>query len=157
VVFLDGERYRGRVGALSVIEEIRHQVADSWFVFVSEESSEARWRECPCYPPFAGFIGEELLSWLASAYIDLSRIKRRVVAGLSHTGLAAAFVAKEYPAAFHRIISQSGSFWWNDCWLVEEFLRLEQKFRLSSIWTLGRGKFRKTSAIGKTSFRLYRR
>jgi enterochelin esterase-like enzyme len=59
VVFLDGERYRDRVGALSVIEALRGQVADSWFVFVSEESSEIRWRECPCYPPFARFIGEE--------------------------------------------------------------------------------------------------
>jgi hypothetical protein len=38
VVFLDGQRYRGRVDALSVIEELRGQVADSWFVFVSEES-----------------------------------------------------------------------------------------------------------------------
>jgi hypothetical protein len=58
VVFLDGERYRDRVDALSVIEELRGQVANSWFVFVLEESPEARRRECPCYPPFAGFIGK---------------------------------------------------------------------------------------------------
>jgi hypothetical protein len=57
VVFLDAERYRDRVGALDVIAELRGQVADSWFVFVSEESPEARWSECPCYPPFAGFVG----------------------------------------------------------------------------------------------------
>jgi enterochelin esterase-like enzyme len=94
VVFLDGERYRDRVDALSVIEELRGQVADSWYVFVSEESPETRWRECPCYPPFAGFIGEELLTWLASEYIDFKRIKRRVLAGLSYTGLATAFVSK---------------------------------------------------------------
>ena len=127
VVFLDGERYRDRVDARSVIEELRGQVADSWFVFISEQSPEARWRECACYPPFAGFIGEELLAWLASRYIDFNKIKRRVLAGLSYTGLAAAFVAKEYPGAFQRIISQSGSFWWNDCWLVEHFRQLEQK------------------------------
>ena len=127
VVFLDGERYRDRVGALAVIETLRGQVADSWFVFVSEESPETRWRECPCYPPFAGFIGQELLSWLASRYLDFKRIKRRVLAGLSYTGLAAAFIAKEYPASFQRIISQSGSFWWNECWLVEEFRRLGRK------------------------------
>jgi enterochelin esterase-like enzyme len=127
VVFLDGERYRNRVRALSVIEELRGQIADSWFVFVSEESPEARWRECPCYPPFARFIGEELLSCLANGYTDFTGIKRRVLAGLSYTGLAAAFVAKEYPGSFQRIISQSGSFWWNDCWLIEEFPRLKQK------------------------------
>jgi enterochelin esterase-like enzyme len=127
LVFLDGERYRDRVNALSLIEELRGQVADSWFVFVSEESPETRWRECPCYPPFARFIGEELLIWLASGYIDFKRIKRRVLAGVSYTGLAAAFVAKEYPGSFQKIIGQSGSFWWNDCWLAEEFRRLGQK------------------------------
>lgn len=131
VVFLDGERYRDRVGALSVIEALRGQVADSWFVFVSEESPETRWRECPCYPPFAGFIGEELLAWLASGSIDFKRIKRRVLAGVSYTGLAAVFVAKEYPDSFQRIICQSGSFWWNDCWLVEEFRSLGQKTAFS--------------------------
>jgi enterochelin esterase-like enzyme len=130
VVFLDAERYRDRVGALDVIAELRGQVADSWFVFVSEESPEARWSECPCYPPFAGFVGNELLTRLASGYIDFDKIKRRVLAGLSYTGLAAAFVAKEYPLSFQRIISQSGSFWWNDCWLVEEFRRLGRKFPL---------------------------
>ena len=49
VVFLDGERCRERVDALSVIEELRGQVANSWFVFVSEGSPEARWHECPWY------------------------------------------------------------------------------------------------------------
>ena len=33
VVFLDAEHYRDGVGALSVIEEVRGQVADSWYVF----------------------------------------------------------------------------------------------------------------------------
>lgn len=127
VVFLDAERYRDRVDALSVIEELRGQVADSWFVFVSQLSPKARWRECSCCPPFAGFVGEELLTWLASEHIDFNTIKRRVLAGLSYTGLAAAFVAKKYPGSFQRIISQPGSFWWNDCWLVEEFQRLGQK------------------------------
>ena len=127
VVFLDGELYRDRMDALSVIEELRGQVADSWYVFVSHQNWETRGIECPCYPPFARFIGEELLTWLASGRIDFSRIKRRVLVGVSYTGLAAAFVAKEYPVAFQRIISQSGSFWWNDCWLVEEYRRLRQK------------------------------
>jgi hypothetical protein len=42
-------------------------------------------------------------------------------------GLAAAFVANQHPGSFHRIISQSGSFWRNDCWVVKEFPRLEKK------------------------------
>jgi len=129
LVFLDAEVYRDRdlIDALSVIDEMRGKVADSWYVFVSHQSWDTRRRECPCYSPFARFIGEELLIRLASGYIDFTRIKRRVLVGVSYTGLAAAFVAKEYPGSFQRIISQSGSFWWNDCRLVEEFRRLEQK------------------------------
>lgn len=56
VVFLDAEPYRDGIHALSVIEALRGQVADSWYVFVSHQSWENRSRECPCYPPFAGFI-----------------------------------------------------------------------------------------------------
>jgi enterochelin esterase-like enzyme len=157
VVFLDAEVYRDRMDALSVIEEVRGQVADAWYVFVSHQTWETRWCECPCYPPFAGFIGEELLTWLASGYIDFKRIRRRALAGVSYTGLAAAFVAKAYPGSFQRIISQSGSFWWKDCWLVEQFRRLGQKIPANSTWTLARRKFMKTSVIRKNSFRLYRR
>jgi enterochelin esterase-like enzyme len=96
VIFLDAEFYRDRMDTLSMIEELRGQVADSWYVFVSHQSRETRWRECPCYPPFAGFIGEELLTWLASGYIDFKRIKRRVLAaGLGRQAISAAAAGLE--------------------------------------------------------------
>lgn len=57
-----------------------------------------------------------------------------MLAGLSYTGLAAAFVAREHPGLFQKVISQSGSFWSNDCWLVERFrkspVRLATEFYL---------------------------
>ena len=124
VVFLDGERYRDRVDMSAVIEVLQGEIADAWYVFVSEGSPEARRLECEGYPPFSRFIAEELLPYLGNTHIDFNQVRRRTLAGLSYTGLAAAFVAKEFPAAFQRVISQSGSFWWNDCWLVEEFRRL---------------------------------
>ncbi|MEW6438519.1 MAG: alpha/beta hydrolase-fold protein [Pseudomonadota bacterium] len=134
VVFLDAERYLDRMDALPMIDELRGQIANSWFVFVSEESPEARWRECPCYPPFSKFIGEELLPWLAEKF---AVPERRVLAGLSYTGLAAAFVAKEYPGVFQKVISQSGSFWWNSCWLVEEFRKLQEKLPVEFFLDVG--------------------
>ena len=126
-IFLDAELYRDRVGAMAVIGELQGVIADSWFVFVSMESAESRWRECPCHPPFAGFITEELLPWLETLYEDLKLTRQRVLVGLSYTGLAAAFVAKEHPGAFQKVISQSGSFWSNDCWLVEQFRSLPRR------------------------------
>jgi enterochelin esterase family protein len=149
-VFLDGEFYRDRIGAKSVIEKLQGRIADSWFVFVSMESLEARAVECPCYPPFAKFIVEELLPWLvtrcggrnlnsaveaqsacwrsplrgagaSTAESRMTAIRHITLAGLSYSGLAAAFVAKEFPGVFQKVICQSGSFWWNDCWLVEQY------------------------------------
>jgi enterochelin esterase-like enzyme len=120
-VFLDGELYRDHVGAVSVLDALGSEIADSWFVFVSMATVEARWTECPCYPPFAKFIVEELLSWLELQFPETKTIRQRVLIGLSYTGLAAAFVAMQYPGTFQKVISQSGSFWWNDCWLAERF------------------------------------
>lgn len=121
VIFLDAEFYRDRVGATEVIEELQGSIADSWFVFVSMESLEARWLECPCYRPFAAFLAEELLPWLKDEHRELRSVRRTTLVGLSYTGLAAAFAAKEYPGVFDRVISQSGSFWWKDCWLAEQY------------------------------------
>jgi len=120
-IFLDGEFYRDQVGANSVIDRLQGDIADSWFVFVSIESAEARWLECPCYQPFARFVVQELLPWLSTQHQELQLVRNRTLIGLSYTGLAAAFVAKEFPGIFQRVISQSGSFWWNDCWLSEQY------------------------------------
>jgi enterochelin esterase family protein len=120
-IFLDGELYRDRVGADSVIDGLQGGIADSWFVFISMGSVEARWLESPCCEAFAKCIAEELLPWLSSQHQDLRLVRKRTLIGLSYTGLAAAFVAKECPGIFQRVVSQSGSFWWNDCWLSEQY------------------------------------
>jgi enterochelin esterase-like enzyme len=123
-VFLDGELYRDRVEALSILDDLKDSIPDGWFVFVSMESEEARWLECPCYPPFARFIVQELLPWLENRHPELRTIQQRTLVGLSYTGLAAAFVVKEFPGVFQKVISQSGSFWWQDCALVEQYRKL---------------------------------
>lgn len=60
------------------------------------------------------------LPWVETRF-ELKGIRQRTLLGLSYTGLAAAFLAQEYPGVFQRIISQSGSFWWKDCWLAEQY------------------------------------
>jgi enterochelin esterase family protein len=124
VVFLDGELYRDRVSANAVIDALGDSIADAWHVFVSVESAESRWRECPCHPPFARFIAEELLPWLGRHTPELAAVRERTLVGLSYTGLAAAFVAKEFPGRFARVISQSGSFWSDDAALVTAYRQL---------------------------------
>ncbi|MES2695623.1 MAG: alpha/beta hydrolase-fold protein [Verrucomicrobiota bacterium] len=126
VVFLDGEFYhqKTKVDAPAIVAGLEGRMADAWCVYVSMHSMEARARECPCYPPFATFIVDELLPWLAKKHPEIASVERRVLAGLSYTGLAAPFVAMQYPGAFQAVIAQSGSFWWDDCHLIKEFDRL---------------------------------
>jgi enterochelin esterase family protein len=125
VVFLDAELYRDRVRAHTILNDLQAsgEVEDSLAVFVSYESLEARARECPCHPPFAAFVAEELLPWIWSRYPMAKDASARILAGLSYTGLAASYVATIHPGTFTKIISQSGSYWSNDCQLVEQVRR----------------------------------
>jgi len=128
-VFLDAELYRDHVGATSIIDVLdsNDDIDSSLFVFVSMQSAASRWVECPCHAPFAQFIEEELFPWLEGAYPAALEARERVIAGLSYTGLAAAYVSMMNPARFTKVIAQSGSFWSNDCWIVEYFEKLDLK------------------------------
>jgi enterochelin esterase-like enzyme len=139
VIFLDAERYRDRVGATSVIDAMQGEIADSWMVFVSEESAASRYRECPCYAPFSRFIAEELIQFLEGETLDFSAVRRKSLVGLSYTGLAAAYIAKEYPKTFQNIICQSPSLWWNDCWLVNEYRHFPSCYDLAFYLDVGVG------------------
>lgn len=139
-IVLDAELYRDRMGAVSLIDELHlaKAIDFSLFVFVSVESMESRWRECPCHEPFARFIDEELFPWLEVAHPWIGNAKERVIVGLSYTGLAAAWVAMMAPLRFTRVIAQSGSFWWNDCWIVGRFEQLATKPRAEFYLDVGR-------------------
>jgi enterochelin esterase family protein len=98
VIFLDAELYRERVGAVSLIDELEaaSAIANAFYVFVSMESVDARWRECPCFPPFADCINGELLPWLEERHPAIKAAQECVLVGLSYTGLAAAYVGLRY-------------------------------------------------------------
>jgi len=123
VVFLDAELYRDRVGAIGVLNDLegRGAIRPAFYVFVSSQSVEARWRECPCYPPFARFINDELVPWIEIAVPEVKAQTQRTIVGLSYTGLAASFVALDEKSCFSTVIAQSGSFWSNHCWLTKQY------------------------------------
>lgn len=128
VIFLDGEIYRDRVGAGDVIASMQASgsIANPAIVYVSMANPEARWIESPCYPPFATFLAEELLPLLATELPTGGAAVTRTLVGLSYSGLAAAYAAFSQPGLFHQVISQSGSFWSQDAWLVRQ-VRLLKK------------------------------
>lgn len=123
VVFLDAEFYRDQVGAPAVLAALAGELADAWYAFVPIGDLAARSRDCPCHPPFARFVVAELLPALARRHPEIGAVRHRTLVGLSYTGLAAAFVAAEFPGAFDRVIAQSGSFWSDDAALATRIRR----------------------------------
>jgi enterochelin esterase-like enzyme len=123
LVFLDAELYRARVQAPQIIENLVSggAIDEPAVVFVSYCTRDVRWIECECHSPFTDFIVDELLPWLMNLHPALKQSTTRVLIGLSYTGLAASWVALERPEAFRSIISQSGSYWWNDSWICRQF------------------------------------
>ncbi len=123
LVFLDAELYRDRVRAPHILDQVPDwgPGEEPAVVFVSCCNWDARWVECECHPPFAQFVADELMPWLARKFPGLGGVQNRVLIGLSYTGLAASWVGLERPGVFQRIVSQSGSYWWNDCWISRRY------------------------------------
>lgn len=123
IIFLDGEFYRDQLGANAILDRLRKQrrIGDAWIVFVSMHSTKTRARECPCHRPFAKLIASRLLSWLERRHPEIRKVTTRVLIGLSYTGLAAAYVAITHRGLFDKVVCQSGSFWWKNCWLPRNY------------------------------------
>ena len=80
-------------------------------VLVANASSALRGTELPPNPQFAAFMGTQLMPWLAAQGVDVPAA-RTVIAGSSYGGLAASYVALQYPQRFGNVLSLSGSYWW---------------------------------------------
>lgn len=121
-LFLDGEYYLAGIQAPETVERLQSEkrISPLLTAFVSHVGQpEPRWTESFCNPGFARFLAEELLPWLAREFA-VATLEETVFAGLSLTGLSAAHAALHYPRLFPRVLCQSGSFWWNDGWLIAE-------------------------------------
>jgi iron(III)-enterobactin esterase len=122
LVFLDGEFYVENVRAPAII--LDRQRAGSLpgvaAVYVSHVDLMARAKDLVCDDAFASFVAGDLLRWIEGA---LGRFERLFLCGLSLSGLEAAFVAFRHPTAFHGVLAQSPSAWWEDERLAETIAR----------------------------------
>lgn len=119
IVFLDAEFYIEQSRAPGVVRHLRGKgwIPDAAAVFVSNNGQPARQREYTCCPEYARFVAEDLVGWIRQQYPQVTDI---VIAGLSLSGLAAAYIASRYAGVFRSVISQSGSFWWERGRFAEE-------------------------------------
>ncbi len=135
LIIFDADIYLRDVRSAPVLDELiaAGKITPSIVAFV-DSSPETRSAELKCNPDFARFIHEELLAFLAERFPFNENI---AIGGASFGGLAAAFIALQYPQKFKKVFSQSGSFWFKDSSgvlaiqaLVQSSVAAETKFYL---------------------------
>jgi enterochelin esterase-like enzyme len=114
VILFDGREYDGIIPAQMILDnliaagEIRPCVA----LLVCNVTAVSRNEELPCNPLFGRFMVEEVMPWMDDHYNVSRHASDVVIGGASFGGLAAAYLALEYPEHFGNVLSQSGAFWW---------------------------------------------
>jgi enterochelin esterase family protein len=117
-LFLDGEFYLERLETCTHLDRMQAsgEIPPVDAVFVSHVDGAARHRDFTCNGEYTKFLVEELLPWIGEVHhIPTTDI---LLAGLSLSGLSAAYAAIEHPQVFSRVLCQSPSAWWNDEWLA---------------------------------------
>jgi enterochelin esterase-like enzyme len=114
LIVLDGRTYTSDVPGPTILDNLlaAGRIPPVVAVFIANPSPEARVLELSCHPPFAEFLGRELIPWVLRGYRVSSDPARTVIAGSSLGGLAAACAAMKYPEIFGTVLSISGSFYW---------------------------------------------
>ncbi len=119
VLFLDAELYLERVGAAAVVPRLleRRAIPPAVAVFLSAGGAAARHEDFVCRPEYARFVARDLVGSVREEHPGVTEI---VIAGLSLSGLAAAYAATRHPAVFRAAVCQSPSFWWERRRFAEE-------------------------------------
>jgi enterochelin esterase family protein len=119
ILFLDAELYLERVGAAAVVRGCleRRAIPPAVAVFLSGGGAADRHEDFVCRPEYARFVAGDLVGSVREEHPGVTEV---VIAGLSLSGLAAAYAATRHPAVFRAAVCQSPSFWWERGRFAEE-------------------------------------
>lgn len=134
LILTDGFEYMN-MGAEIVFNNLINDERIPPMVCVFVESKENRYEELTCNEKFSDFLSKELITWIHENYNISKNPKERIVGGVSLGGLAATHIAYKNPHIFGNVLSQSGSYWYENQWLTKEYEnneRLPIKFYLNA-------------------------
>lgn len=120
IICTDGFIHINIINAKNVLDNLMNKnlIQNSICVFV--DNSKDRFNELTCNEKFSDFIGKELIPWIYSNYNVSTEPEKTTISGISLGGLTAVYLAFKSPEIFGNVLAQSGSFWWNDEWLIEK-------------------------------------
>ena len=112
--FFDGTDYLEKVPTPTILDNLQAEgkIGPTIAVFIDNPSNQTRAEELPPNPRFARMLAEELSPWVKRQLTINPSPKRTALIGSSYGGLAAVYVALEYPQYFGNVFALSGSFWW---------------------------------------------
>lgn len=123
-LFFDGFDFISTLNIKTVLDNLMHERIIPPLLCAFIDNKDNRFEELTCNEGFSGFVSEELLLWLQTNFKVRKDPASTVVGGFSLGGLAAAYIGMKYPHLFGNILSQSGSFWWKEEWLINEYKAL---------------------------------
>jgi iron(III)-enterobactin esterase len=127
-LFLDAELYMDRVNAHAVFQAL--ELPDTACLFLSNQDAGARHHDYVCNAEFSAFVTSSVMTEAKRRFPALAS-GGHTICGLSLSGLAAAYLGVQHPAVFSRVLSQSGSFWWNNEWFADNVPETSSRFWVS--------------------------
>lgn len=123
-ILLDAEIYLERMQAAALIRGLEEQkeIEPIACLFISNEGAEARHHDYTCSDPYADFIAKDVMMWMRKRTGIFEA--NHLIAGVSLSGLQAAYTALSYPHIFSAALCQSGSFWWENEWFRKHLREL---------------------------------
>jgi enterochelin esterase-like enzyme len=114
LVVFDGHLSRTALNIPTTLDNLiaAGRIPPTLAVFVHAPSGARRFRELRPSNALRHFVTHELMPWACRRFPLTHDPNRRVIAGSSLGGLAAAYIAMIAPHLFGNVIAQSGAFWW---------------------------------------------
>lgn len=134
LILSDGFEYLS-ISATTVLDNLINDKKIPPIVCIFIESTKNRYEELTCSDKYSDFIVKELMPWIYENYNVSKSPRDTIIGGVSLGGLAATYMAYKNPSIFGNVLSQSGSYWYDDQWLTNKFKeseRLPIKFYLNA-------------------------
>jgi len=110
-VVLDGQDYFQRTRLTTLADNLIHRrTVPPLAIAFLDNARQARFAEYGCSEALVGFVGQELLPWVASQVPLVQQQGVHAVLGASLGGLAALWLGVRLPEIFGRVFSQAGGF-----------------------------------------------
>ncbi|MGH4123448.1 MAG: alpha/beta hydrolase [Clostridium sp.] len=121
LVLTDGFEYINLLSAQTVLDNLieSKRIPPTVCVFIASNSD--RYEELTCNENFSNFISQELMAWIYDNYNVTKEPQKTIIGGVSLGGLMASFIAIKNSNIFGNVLSQSGSYWYEERWLTKEF------------------------------------